>query len=80
MEPCSEIPLGVPTAPWCELGLAPAVGQCGLQGASSPSNWLLCGKMQLGLGKQEMIKTVKGSWQPFDSKQKRSVMFIVKEK
>lgn len=37
-------------------------------------------KTQLGLGKRETIKTAKGTWQPFDSKQKCAVTFIVKER
>lgn len=37
------------------------------------------GKTQLGLGKQEVMETAKGTWQPFDSQQKCSVMFIVKD-
>lgn len=38
------------------------------------------GKTQLELGKQEMMETAKGTWQPFDSQQKHSTMFTVKEK
>lgn len=86
---------------WCKLGLAPAVGQCGSRGPSSPSKlgpaWeqtedkkplkqgrslgaAASTKTQPGLEKQETIETAKGTWQPFDSKQKRSVTFTVKEK